>query len=109
MVSGATSSYSVFPIYYILIDIFLMFPICIFLIIKANFINNLLLITAVVCQSSILIQALYNSKQRIQAIVFDEQLKDEIKKHMETKKELKFLQIMTPLQSCLTFGTLGLS
>lgn len=89
MMTVASASYSVMPLYYISLNAVTMIPLTFYFAIQPTEMHQILVMTAVIWQILVLKKAWDVSKTTISAAYLTEELQDEMAQHLETKSQLE--------------------
>jgi diguanylate cyclase (GGDEF)-like protein len=89
MMTVATISYSIMPMYYLAVNAVTMVPLTLYLASQPTTMHDLLVWSSVIVQISVLKSAWGVSKTTISAVYLNEELQDEMEHHLETKKQLE--------------------
>jgi diguanylate cyclase (GGDEF)-like protein len=89
MMTVASTSYSVMPLYYIALNAVTMVPLTFYFAIQPTTMHQIMVMTAVIWQIVVLKNAWAVSKTTISAAYLTEELQDEMTHHLETKSQLE--------------------
>ena len=89
MMTVASTSYSIMPMYYIVVNAVTMIPLTFYFAIQSTAMHEIMVMTAVIWQIVVLKNAWAVSKTTISAAYLTEELQDEMAHHLETKSQLE--------------------
>ncbi len=89
VITVATTSYSIMPVYYLVLNAVTMVPLTIYFALRPDELHMIMVVTAIIWQAVVLKNAMAVSKTSIGLAYLTEELKDETAHHRETKTQLE--------------------